>query len=203
MARARTTKRRMLHSAGFALFGETLLVGIVVAVCVLPAVTALAGLAAGARHLKRHVAGEGDGIRSLLEDLGTALRTLLVPGIALVAALLAVAFDLWLLTFVDVPGKGAVTIVLLGAAGLAVLIAVRFAAGWVPGTPWRRQVREALRLTWTDVAGSALLAAAIGGVAVFAWMYPPLVLIAGGLLALAGVGVEMRRLRRAELGSGG
>ncbi|GAA5201874.1 hypothetical protein [Microbacterium jejuense] len=203
MARALSDKPRLLHSAGFGLLGEMLLVGILVAVCLLPAVTALAGLAAGTRHLRRHIAGEGDGIRLLLDDLRIAMKGLLLPGVVLVAALLAVAFDVWLLSFVEAPGEAAVRLVLLAAGLAAVLIAVRLAARWAPGMPLRPQLRAAAAVTWRDPVGTLLLAAAVGAPALFVWMYPPLLVVSGGLVALAGVGVEMRRASRAEPPAGG
>jgi hypothetical protein len=203
MARTRSTKQRLLHSPGFGLFGETLLVGVVVAVCVVPAVTALAGLAAGTRHLRRHVAGEGDGLRRLLADMRDAMRDLIVPGAVLVAALLVVAFDLWLLGFVDVPGEPVVALLLVAAAISAVVVAMRWAACWVPGAPWRPQLRAAARISRRDPVGSGLLAAAAGAAALFVWMYPPLFVLAGGLAALGCLGVEARRASRAEPVAGG
>jgi len=203
MARTRSAKPRLLHSAGFGLLGEMLLVGILVAVCLLPAVTALAGVAAGTRHLRRHIEGEGDGVRLLLDDLRIALRGLLLPGVALVAALLVVACDLWLLSFVDAPGEGAVKLVLLVAGLGVVLLAVRLAARWTPRLPLRLQLRDAAGAAWRDPVGTLLLAAAVGAAVLFVWMYPPLLVVSGGLVALAGVGVEMRRASRAGSPAGG
>lgn len=203
MARTRSAKPRLMHSQGFGLLGETLLVGLVVVICLLPAVTALAGVAAGARHLKRHIAGEGDGFRLLLDDLRAALRALLLPGAVLVAAILMLMFDLWLLSFVHVPGKPAVVVVLLVACVLATVIAVRWAARWTPGDRWRASLRDAARVSRRDPSGTLLLACALGASVVFVWMYPPLLVVAGGLVVLAGVGVEVRRATRAESASAG
>ncbi|NNH21986.1 hypothetical protein HLB09_02555, partial [Pseudokineococcus marinus] len=48
-----------------ALLGEVVVVGVVVALAVVPLVTALPALAAGALHLRAHVRGEADGLRAL------------------------------------------------------------------------------------------------------------------------------------------
>ena len=55
-----TKKLRPYGSPKFALFGETMLAGLVVALCSLPVVTAVPAIAAGARHLRRHNEGYSD-----------------------------------------------------------------------------------------------------------------------------------------------
>ena len=63
-----------LRSRGLALFAEVVWVGLLVALCSLPVVTALPAAAAGAARLRRHIAGEDDALNGFVRDLGSALR---------------------------------------------------------------------------------------------------------------------------------
>lgn len=183
----------VLHSAGFRLFGETLLTGVLVMLSLLPLVTLLAGLAVGVRHLRRHAAGEHDALAVLWRDLGVALRQLLLPGLACMLLLSWLVAEIVLFATGAVPG-GAPAVVIAGAALLwVVLLLLRFVAVWQPGAKLRDALHEAARLGLTDPIGSVLLVLAAAMAVLFVWMYPPLVTIAGGLICLALLGVERRR----------
>ncbi|WP_020015893.1 hypothetical protein [Promicromonospora sukumoe] len=63
------------------------------------------------------------------------------------------------------------------------------------GTVWQLLARGAARAR-DELTGSALLLAALVMCVVLVWMLTPLVVVTGGLLGLAAVAVETRRVRR-------
>ncbi|GMA34803.1 YesL family protein [Demequina litorisediminis] len=77
---------------GFALWGEVLLAGIMIALAALPILTAPAALAAGVRHLTRYLRGEASPWREFWADVrsgavgsaGIALVTAVVAGVLVV-----------------------------------------------------------------------------------------------------------------------
>ncbi|MBL1066814.1 hypothetical protein [Streptomyces sp. 7-21] len=190
-------------TTGFSLFGEILITGVVVAVLSLPVVTALPAVAAGVAHLRRHVTGRSVRMADLLRDFAAAWRALwaAAAGFTLVALLL-----LWNLSLGQagvVPGSGGVRVAsLVLLAALAVLL-LRTAAAWEEGpreaagaAAAGALVRAAAQRAAGDVSGSVLLAFACVMCGVFVWMLLPLLLVTGGLLALATVAVEHRRQTR-------
>lgn len=177
--------------ASLALLGEVAVVGVVVAVASAPLVTALPAAAAGAEHLRAHVRGDRDDLRSLGARLRAACRrpwgVPLLTG--LVLAVLVVDLSVVLLS----PGSPPVPALAALAAGAVVLVVLlRAAAAWSPGTPWGGLVREAAERSAADPSGSALVLLALGLAALLVWMLLPLVLVVGGLVVLAAVGVELR-----------
>ncbi|MDB1088634.1 hypothetical protein PJ985_13760 [Streptomyces sp. ACA25] len=184
---------RGTKGAGFALFGETVIVGVLVALLSVPLVTALPALAAGSTHMRRHVSGESARTGDLLRDFTAAWRGLWPA--ALVGTGLGLLL-LWNLTLAEagvIPGSAGV---LAGSAGLLALLSVlmlRTAGAWRPGCGPVGAVRTAAARTWRDPSGSVLLVLAAGMCLVFGWMLLPLLLLAGGLLVLAVVAVEHRR----------
>ena len=196
MAREREQPERRRHT-GLALFGEVLLTGVLLAVLCLPLVTALPALAAGAGHLRRHLNGEKDGFGGLLRDFAAACRALwpAVLGLCGVALLL-----LWNLSLAEaglLPGSAGVRLVMLLLLAAWASLLLRTAALWRPGRRAREVVAEAAERGLDDPAGSVLLAVACVLCGVFVWMLLPLLLIAGGLLALAAVAVDLRHRARA------
>ena len=187
-----TKKLRPYGSPKFALFGETMLAGLVVALCSLPVVTAVPAIAAGARHLRRHNEGYSDRVADLFRDVGAAIRRLWALGVcsALVVALLVI--DVRAMTMLDIPGSRPVAIVLALAALAAALVVLRFAGGWDPADRALPGLRRALAESAADPLGSGLLLLAIGGTAVVVWMFPALAAIAGGILALAAYAIDTR-----------
>lgn len=183
-------------SAAFALFGEVLLIGVLVTLVSLPVVTLPAALAAGIRHLRRFVAAEASPVSAFWADV----RRAVLPGalVGLVATVLALVLllDIDLARSGLLPGGAVIEVV--GWIGLAaVSVVVLSAAGaWSPERGWRPALRAVPALVRADIAGAAYLVAAAGFVVVLAWMMPPLVIAGLGCAALAVVAVPTRRRRR-------
>ena len=115
----RRARLRDRQAPRFALFGETLLTGIIVLVASIPLVTLVPALAAGARHLRRHATGEGDSIRVLVVDLGRAIRHLWLLGVVVVALAAFLFVDAWALGGMHVPGGQVIAVVLWGVGAAA------------------------------------------------------------------------------------
>ncbi|GGT64411.1 hypothetical protein ABT368_12940 [Streptomyces althioticus] len=192
MSLARTGSRAW---GRFALFAECLLTGVWIALAALPLVTYPAALAAGTRHLRRHLAHEPGGWREFTADFRSAVRGGWLVGLAGWAAVAVVWTDLRAVR-AGLPGGppvGAVGVLALLGAAAALL---RAAALWRPGVSWRSLVARAGRHTVRDPAGSFLL---IGGLAVTvcsAWFSTPLAVPVLGAVAAAAVAVEERHRRR-------
>jgi hypothetical protein len=200
--------RPVAGESRFALLGETLLTGLLVLVGSLPVVTLPGALAAGVAHLRRHLGGYDTSVRTFVRDWVAAVRGLWLLGALLVLAVVVVVVNTGLTASGALPGSSAVRWVTWVAAAHAAVVLVRAAAAWsdddaapgsevTPGTGGVRQLlsRGAAR-TRDDVAGSALLVAALAMCVVLVWMLAPLVLVTGGLLSLAAVAVETRRQAR-------
>lgn len=184
--------RLAFGTSAFGLLGETLVVGAVVAVVSIPLVTALPAVAAGIRHLRRYVRGEGDAIGGLVRDVGTAVRELWLVGVGLVAALVVLGFNVWLAGTGALPGGQVVGVVTAVLAAAVLVVALRLAAGWSAAGTVGADLRDAGRRSVADPAGSLLLVAALVAAATFVWMLLPMLLLVGGLLALAAMAVEHR-----------
>ncbi|NEC52658.1 hypothetical protein G3I18_29515, partial [Actinospica acidiphila] len=91
MSLARTDSRAW---GRFALFAECLLTGVWIALAALPLVTYPAALAAGTRHLRRHLAHEPGGWREFAADFRSAVRGGWLVGLAGWAAVAVVWTDL-------------------------------------------------------------------------------------------------------------
>ena len=174
------------------LFGEVLLVGVVVALAVVPLVTAVPAVAAGVLHLRRHLSGEPDSVRDLLRGLGPAVRDLWLPGVALPSVLALLGYNVWLSATGALPGGALVGWVSAAVAAAVVVVGLRTAGTWAPGRGGTRAVRAAARRAVDDLSGSALLVAAVAMCAVLVWMLVALLLVVGGLLAMAVLAVEHR-----------
>ncbi|MEU2915554.1 hypothetical protein ACFYM3_19130 [Streptomyces massasporeus] len=179
----------------FAVFAESLLTGVWIAVASLGVVTYPAAFAAGARHLRRRTAHEGGGWREFVADFRTALRGGWLAGAAGWAAAAAVWVDVQAAR-AGIPGGP-----LVGAVGVAALIGLvvaglRAAAVWEPGTRWRALLAHAGRRTVLDPAGSFLIVGGLAVVAVSAWFAAPLALPVLGAVAAAAVAVEARYRHR-------
>lgn len=182
----------VITGRGLGLFAEVIVVALVVAVCALPVVTALPAFAAGARHLRRHVEGEDDGMRSLLRDLRDAFRGGWLWGIGAGVAATAVV---WNATggYIDgVPGGPAIVTASLVMSAPALLALLRACAAWKPGDQWSALVRAAVTRLLADVPGTLLLALAVALTVLIVWMFAPLAVLAPGLLLLGAVAVESR-----------
>jgi hypothetical protein len=209
--------QRVAGESRFALLGETLLTGLLVLVGSLPVVTLPAALAAGSAHLRRHLGGYDASVRTFARDWLAAARGLWVLGALLPLAAGAVVVNTGLTASGALPGSSVVRWVTWGVAACAAVVLVRAAAAWsddeqAPGSPatapglvsgpggaWVLVSRGAARAR-DDLSGSALVLAALVMCVVLVWMLTPLVLVTGGLLSLAAVAVETRRVRRRALG---
>lgn len=176
----------------FALFGEVLLVGVIVGVLSLPVVTMVPALTVGVRHLRRHLVGEADSTRRLLRDLPPAVRDLWPLGLLTPVVLALFSFNLWLATTDLAPGGWGVGAVSAVLGVVVVVVVLRVAGTWEPGQRWWPAVRVAGRRARQDLAGSFLLIGAVVMCGVLVWMLMPLVLVVGGLLAFAMLAVEYR-----------
>jgi hypothetical protein len=198
MAQARVKARRRASVFGgerFALFAETLLTGVWIAVACLGLVTYPAAFAAGARHLRRRTGHEGGGWREFVADFRTAVRRGWLVGVAGWVAAAAVWVDVQAAR-AGIPGGP-----LVGAVGLFALIGLavaglRAAAVWTPGASWRALLAHAVRRTLRDPAGSFLIVAGLAVVALSAGFVAPLAVPVLGAVAAAAVAVEERYRRR-------
>ena len=174
------------------LFGEVGVVGVVVLVLSLPVVTAVPAVAAGVLHLRRHLSGEGDSFGRLLRGFGTAVRDLWALGLVVPVVLLLTGYNLWLTWSGALPGGALIGTVSLVVGLVTVVVALRTAGTWYPGSGGLPAVRTAARRAAADLTGSVLIASAVVLCGVLVWMLEALVLLVGGLLALAAVSVEHR-----------
>jgi hypothetical protein len=184
---------------GLALFGEVVITGAVVAVLSVPVVTALPALAAGTAHLRRHLTGESVRVADLLRDFRAAWRVLWPAGLAAAGVALLLLWNLSLAQADVIPGSGGVLAVALLLLALLPVLMLRTAVVWRPERALPDLLREAADATRHDLAGSVLLLVACGMALMFVWMLPPLVLLTGGLLALAAVAVDLRARTRAAV----
>ncbi|GLP72588.1 hypothetical protein TUSST3_92050 [Streptomyces sp. TUS-ST3] len=197
MAQARVKARRASVFGGerFALFAETLLTGVWIAVACLGVVTYPAAFAAGARHLRRRTSHEGGGWREFVMDFRTAVRRGWLVGVAGWVAAAAVWVDVQAAR-AGIPGGP-----LVGAVGLFALLGLavaglRAAAVWAPGASWRALLADAVRRTLRDPAGSFLIVAGLAVVVLSAGFVAPLAVPVLGAVAAAAVAVEERHRRR-------
>jgi len=190
--------------AALGLFAEVVLAGVLVALGSLLLVTAVPSLAAGVAHVRRQVTGHDIGVARFARDWWAAVRALWPLGLAAVGVALLLALD-WQLARADVlPGASVVAVVVAVAAAAVVVVLARAAGAWSEsadadggGLTARQALAAGAQRTQDDLTGSVLLAVAAALCVVFVWMLPPLVLVVGGLLSLAVVGVETRRGARA------
>ncbi|WP_314214507.1 Poxvirus protein I5 [Pseudarthrobacter equi] len=187
----------------FALFSETLLAGVLVLVLSVPLVTIPAAYAAGIAHLERHLDGRDDSVRSLWGTFKAALPGSWKLGGLTAGAAVVIVMNLLLAWVGQLPGREVVlpaTLVL--AAGGAILL-LRTAAAWsdFPGDRsqakerWTSALETGRALFLRDWSGSALLAAALFGAAVFVWMLVALFVVVPGTLILASAAVKIRSAR--------
>lgn len=193
MAGSRVKARRTSVFGGerFAVFAESMLTGVWIAVACLGVVTYPAAFAAGARHLRRRTAHEGGGVGEFVADLRAAVRRGWAVGVAGWAAAGAVWVDVQAAR-AGLPGGP-----FAGAVGLLALLALvvaglRAAAVWSPGASWRALLAAAARRTLRDPAGSLLLVCGLAVVAGSALFAAPLAVPVLGAVAAAAVAVETR-----------
>ena len=199
----------------FALFSETLLVGLLVLVLSIPLVTIPAAYAAGIAHLERHLSGRDDSIRALWGTFRSALPGSWRLGITTAAAAVAITFNLLLAMVGQLPDRAVILPATLVLAGAGAILLLRAAAAWsdfagsapgfghaatrrVPtGKPsWSSALAAAKILSLRDWTGSLLLASALFAAVVFVWMLVALFVVVPGMLILASASVKIRSIRR-------
>ena len=180
----------------FALFGEVLWVGALMAIVSIPVVTWPAAVAAGSSHLRRFVHAEATPVSEFFRDTVRALPGALGVGAATTALGVLVGLDVALAAGGALPGGVAVAF-LVGAVGAAALVlAVVAASLWSPGTPWKSLLRISPRVVRADLSGTAYTVVALALGAVIAWQFLPLGIPVLGMLAFALVAIGERRLVR-------
>jgi len=183
-------------TGAFALFGEVLLVGLLMMIAGLAIVTLPAALAAGIRHLRRYLSAEASPAREFWLDVRRALPGGLVVGFAALVLALILALDIDLAGSGVLPGGAAVAVV--GWVGLVVVaVALLAAAGaWTPERGWRGAIRVVPAVVAGDVRGALYLAATGVFVGIATWALVPLIIPALGCAALAVVAIPARRRAR-------
>ena len=183
-------------TGAFALFGEVLLVGLLITVGGILLVTLPAALAAGIRHLRRYLNAEASPQRQFWRDYLKALPGGLVLGAAGLLLVLLLILDINLAGSGALPGGMAVAAV--GWVGLAAVAVTLLAASgaWAPGAGWRAALRGVPASLSADIAGALFLVATAVFVCVVTWVLVPLVIPALGCAALAVVAIPARRRRR-------
>ena len=199
----------------FALFSETLLVGLLVLVLSIPLVTIPAAYAAGIAHLERHLSGRDDSIRALWGTFCSALPGSWKPGITTAAAAVVITLNLLLAMVGQLPGRAVILSATLVLAAAGVILLLRTAAAWsdfagsghaatghaatgqvATGKPaWPSALAVAKTLSLRDWTGSLLLASALFAAVVFVWMLVALFVVVPGMLILASASVKMRSTR--------
>jgi hypothetical protein len=186
--------RRLPGAAGaFALLGEVLWVGVLVAVTSIAIITAPAAIAAGVRHLERHLQARETSVRSFYRDVRSALG-LWGCGIGAASALVvgALVLELAIMPQSGIPGALPVT-VLSGALLLVILVLLMLAcASWSPSRGWRHALVSSVQRASADPQGALLAAVAIALTAVAGWQLPPLIVPALGCLVFAITVVRVR-----------
>ncbi|MEU6249466.1 hypothetical protein [Glycomyces sp. NPDC047010] len=176
------------------LFGEMIVVGLVVTALSLPLVTALPAVAAGTRHLDRHASDHSDGLGDLLRAAWLAFRTGWAASVVTALAVALLGLNVALGVQGLVPGGTPLAVVSAVFALVIAVVAVRAASLWEPSADWRDLLREAAALTTADPVGTAYVLIGLGVAAVVAWMFLPLIVIAPGMLAVALIAARRRAL---------
>jgi hypothetical protein len=181
---------------GFALFGEVLLVGLLMIVVSLPVVTLPIALAAGSRHLRRFLAAEDSRITLLWKDVKAGLLGAIGIGTASAVLVLVLLLDIDMASSGFLPGGPVV--MAMGYAGLGLLAVVMFtmASLWTPGSTWRAVLCAVPAELRADPAGAAYLLATAVFAVVVTWQLAPLIVPALGCIAFAIVAVPERPRRR-------
>lgn len=183
-------------TGAFALFGEVLLVGMLIAAGGILVITFPVALAAGTRHLRRYLAAEASTMRMFWTDYAHALLGGVVVGGLATSMIVTLIID------IDVAGSGAlpggqfiVTVGWVLLAGVSALL-LASAGSWSPESGWRTALRTGWRRLVGDPVAATYFVAASTFAVVATWALPPLLVPALGCLALAVVAVPERPRRR-------
>jgi len=183
-------------SGAFALFGEVLMVGVMVAIASIPVVTLPAALAAGTRHLRRYLHAESSHLGAFWRDVRDALLGGIAIGFGTLALTLILLLDIDLAGTGALPGGQAFAVVgWLGLVALSVTL-LTAAGAWSPGLGWRGALRVVPTSVRADIPGALYLASTAGFVVLLTWVLTPLLVPALGIAAMAVVAVPERRRSR-------
>lgn len=175
----------------FVAFTDALLLGVLVLIGSLAVVTWFVAISAGARVARLR---ETDDATVGWRTYWRAWRDAATNGFAgsfLVPVLVlgVLAIDL----FAVRAGLDAAAAVAATVSAVALLtVALRTAAQWQPGRRWADALRAAAGEASNDLIGTALLAAAVIGVALIVVWVPPIAISAGGPLCVAAAAVRVR-----------
>lgn len=182
-------------SQGFALFGEVMLMGILVTLVSLPIVTLPVALAAGIRHMRRFLEAEQSGLALFWRDVRDGLLGSAVVGIVTAILVIILLIDIDLAGTGFLPGGpfiAAVGWVGLLLTGVSLFLAAR---EWSPERGWRVAVRAVPAALRGDLVGAAYLAATVVFAAIVTWQLIPLIVPALGCVIFAIVAVPERPRR--------
>ncbi|WP_242682160.1 hypothetical protein [Desertivibrio insolitus] len=183
-------------TGGFSLFGEVLLVGLLVSLAGILIVTLPLAVAAGIRQLRRYLRADDSRPVLFWHDLRRGLLPGLGVGVAALVLVLILLIDVDLarsgaLPWGEVVGAVGVVLLVLLAAGL-----LAAASLWSPEDGWRSAIKATPSYLWRDPVGALLLAVAAGFVVLATWQLFPLVVPALGLACFAAVAVPERPSRQ-------
>lgn len=169
-----------------------MLTGVMVTVAGLLVITLPAALAAGVRHIRLYIKGEGSPWSEFWGDVRRALPGGMVVGIGWAVVSGVLAFNIMLARTGALPGGVAVEAfswLVLVVAAVAVAMA---AQQWRPAEGWRAALPEAWTAVREDPVGALYIAVAVGLTALLTWTLAPLLVPALGCLVLALVATPMR-----------
>ena len=178
----------------FALLGDVLWVGVLMAVASIPVVTWPAAFAAGASHLRRFLRGESSTVGQFVDDVRLAAPGGIAVGLASVLLGGLVALDLAIVSDGALPGATPIAVVLALAAAAALVLALTAAGAWRPGSRWVALIPGAPRLLARDPFVAVMTAVALVLAGVIVWQYLLLLVPALGMLTFAVVAIHERRL---------
>ncbi|MCX5415961.1 hypothetical protein [Streptomyces sp. NBC_00059] len=173
---------------------EVLFVGVLVSIASLPLVTSLAAAGAGATLLREMTETERT---PTVRRFGALLAESLRQPVVLLAPTAAVAvagMDLLALA-AGVPGGRPIGVLTALALICVVLVGIRSAAQWRPGTVWRAALTGAAESVPRDWMGSLMLVGAVVVLGIVVFEVPAFAPILPGLLVLAAVAVEGRKTK--------
>lgn len=181
-------------TAKFALLGEVLWVGILMAVACLPVVTWPAAFAAGTSHLRRFLRGESSTVAEFVDDVRRAIPGGVVVGFASLVAGALVALDLVIAAGGGLPGAIPIAVVVSALAIVAVVLVLTATVSWAAGSRWRVLLADASRRLARHPITALMTVVALGLAAVIVWQYLLLIVPALGMLAFAVVAIHERHL---------
>lgn len=177
-------------------FAEALLMGFVVVASAIPAVTFVAALTAGNRHIVRTLRGSENGFAPWWADFRIALRkTWALSGAVIAGIVLVVAVDQPLLRASVVPGGPVIAMAVAAAAVISVSLFVRASGHWEVGDRWGELLESAatsMLSRWGLITTLAIALAAL------MWKVLPLAIAMFGIAMLS---VALERIRQGSAAS--